>query len=42
MSARIIRLDDLDYVSFERASIYVDACFLLAFLDANGDEDGEF
>ncbi|WP_245629797.1 PIN domain-containing protein [Domibacillus robiginosus] len=41
MSARIIRIEDLTYESFEQASIYVDACFLLAFLDENGGEDGE-
>lgn len=41
MSARILRFEDLNYESFEQASIYVDACFLLAFLDENGDDNGE-
>lgn len=41
MSARILRFEDLNYESFEQASVYVDACFLLAFLDENGDDDGE-
>ncbi|OKL36696.1 hypothetical protein [Domibacillus mangrovi] len=41
MPVKILRIEDLNYNSFKQASIYVDACFLLAFLDANGDEDGE-
>jgi predicted nucleic acid-binding protein len=41
MRPKVIQMADFEVGTFKQASFYVDACFLLAFLDENGDEAGE-
>ncbi|WP_034262956.1 type II toxin-antitoxin system VapC family toxin [Bacillus sp. J33] len=41
MRPNVIRIDDFEVGSFQQASFYIDACFLLAFLDESGDDEGE-
>lgn len=41
MRPNVIHVADFEVGSYEQASFYVDACFLLAFLDESGDDEGE-